>query len=399
MGIYEIKLYEDVLVTFKFEQKGLEGVQAEILSVNEKMIRLLPVDLQLTGEGVKKWLSNRVIPKNRAFVDQILKTLGLSSNNTQGIIDVCKGLSLNDSYWVVPEGFEGTFAEYNLFENKFSEILSLVAYTGEGHTGKAVLSTSPELTTNGMLPKAWRWIEGDGIYLYKGGTSGGVNTGYEPYSEFYACQVAEKMGLDAVQYGLENWKGILASTCKLFTDIDTSYVAVGRVRTSGGLNACIKLYDSLGNEFGNAIRSMLVLDAVIYNEDRHFGNFGLLRDNHSGEFIKPAPLFDHGLSLFSEGGPEDFSSAGNLAAYAETRTNPYWVSYTDICKEVMGREQKEQLRKLINFSFRRHPSVNLDENRLRVIEEQLNKRIVELLEIPTVYINSKKSVNKEEISI
>ena len=32
------------------------------------------------------------------------------------------------------------------------------------------------------------------------------------------------MGLDAVAYELENWKGILASRCKLFTDIDTSYI-------------------------------------------------------------------------------------------------------------------------------------------------------------------------------
>lgn len=45
------------------------------------------------------------IPKNRAFVDEILKTVGLSHNDTKGIIDVCKGLSLNDSYWVVPADF------------------------------------------------------------------------------------------------------------------------------------------------------------------------------------------------------------------------------------------------------------------------------------------------------
>ena len=30
-------------------------------------------------------------PKNRTFVDEILKTLGLSHNDTKGIIDVCKG--------------------------------------------------------------------------------------------------------------------------------------------------------------------------------------------------------------------------------------------------------------------------------------------------------------------
>lgn len=134
-----------------------------------------------------KWLQRRVIPKNRAYVAEILKTFGLSVNDTKGIIDVCKGLSLNDSYWVVPQGFTGTFAQYNLYENRFSEILSLVAYTGIGQSD-AAFTTSPELTTNGMLPKAWRFIEGEGIYLYKGGTFGAANTGNEPYSEFYASQ-------------------------------------------------------------------------------------------------------------------------------------------------------------------------------------------------------------------
>jgi hypothetical protein len=41
--------------------------------------------------------------------------------------DVCKGLSLNDSYWDVSRGFGGRFAQFNLYENPFSEILPLVA--------------------------------------------------------------------------------------------------------------------------------------------------------------------------------------------------------------------------------------------------------------------------------
>ena len=49
--------------------------------------------------------------EHREILDEILKTLGLSINNTKGIIDVCKGLSLNDSYWVVPLGFSGSFTE------------------------------------------------------------------------------------------------------------------------------------------------------------------------------------------------------------------------------------------------------------------------------------------------
>ena len=103
-----------------------------------------------------------------------------------------------------------------------------MAYTGIGQSD-AAFTTSPELTTNGMLPKAWRFIDGEGIYLYKGGTFGAANTGNEPYSEFYASQVAQAMGLDAVAYELENWKGILASRCKLFTDINTAYIPIGRI--------------------------------------------------------------------------------------------------------------------------------------------------------------------------
>ena len=133
------------------------------------------------------------------FVEEILRTLDLSPNDTKGIIDVCKGLSLNDSYWIVPEGFEESFSQYNLYENRFSEMLALVAYTGAGGSDQ-VFTTSPELTTNGMLPKAWRFIETDGIYLYKGGTSGASNTGREPYCEYYASQIAERMQLHSVHY-------------------------------------------------------------------------------------------------------------------------------------------------------------------------------------------------------
>ena len=235
---YVLRLYDMDMLAFTLAEHGIEGLKAHILWINEEKRHLLPIDMDETDVGVLKWLQKRVIPKNRAYVSEILKTFGLSINDTKGIIDVCKGLSLNDSYWVVPQGFEGTFAQYNLYENRFSEILSLVAYTGIGQSD-AAFTTSPELTTNGMLPKAWRFIPGDGIYLYKGGTFGAANTGNEPYSEYYACQIAQAMGLNAVSYELENWKGITASRCKLFTNIDTAYIPIGRIVREGGLKACL----------------------------------------------------------------------------------------------------------------------------------------------------------------
>lgn len=374
---YELRIYNDTLIIFSLEKRGLEGLSADIISIADDKKQLFPLDLTLTPQGILKWLEKRVIPKNRMFVNEILKTLGLSANDTQGIIDVCKGLSLNDSYWVVPQGFDGTYEQYNLYENKFSEILSLVAYTGVGHSNEA-FTTSPELTTNGMLPKGWRFIENDGIYLYKGGTTGASNTGNEPYSEYYACQIAETMGLNAVHYDLEHWKGILASKCRLFTDIDTSYIPIGRIVKEGGLKACLEYYKKLGTEYFEQIKSMLVFDAVIYNEDRHFGNFGVLRDNRSGKITAPAPIFDNGLSLFNFATKEDFE---NLDSYAKTRSTPYGVSFEDVCAEVMGKTQAAQLRRLIDFKFKRHSSINLPDWRIAALEEHIQKRVVQLLDI------------------
>jgi hypothetical protein len=375
--IYELRIYDETLVTFSFTSEEIGGFTVGIINAQGQR-EIYPLDLELTGESLLQWLERRVIPKNRAFVEEILGTLGLSIGDTKGIIDVCKGLSLSDSYWVVPQGFDGQFAKFNLYENPFSEILSLVAYTGIPYE-EALFSTSPELTTDGMLPKGWRFIGNDGVYLYKGGTSGASNTGNEPYSEYYASQIAKAMELDAVHYDLENWKGILASKCRLFTDIDTAYIPIGRIVKTGGLNAVMKYYDALGGIFSGSIRDMLVFDALIYNTDRHFGNFGVLRDNHSGKITAPAPIFDNGMSLFGFAVKDDFA---NLEEYSHTRKPANSnVDFEDIVRSIITPRQVEKLRKMIRFTFTRHEQLNLPEYRLTAIERHLQKRVTQLLDI------------------
>ncbi|MDU3680362.1 MAG: hypothetical protein E7G07_10095 [Flavonifractor plautii] len=184
------------------------------------------------------------------------------------------------------------------------------------------------------------------------------------------------MGLNAVPYELENWKGILASRCRLFTDIDTSYIPIGRIVRESGLKVCLDYYEKLGLEAYEQVRSMLVFDAVIYNEDRHFGNFGVLWDNHSGVVTGAAPVFDNGLSLFNFAMPDDFK---DLDSYAKTRGTPYGIGFETVCREVMGPVQMRQLRKLIGFTFQRHPRLNLPNDRLLAIERHLQKRVRQLL--------------------
>ena len=111
---------------------------------------------------------------------------------------------------------------------------------------------------------------------------------------------------------------------------------------------------------------MLVFDALIYNEDCHFGNFGALRDNLSSNIIVPAPIFSNGLTLFCHAGEEDHADQNE---YAKTRSTPYNISYEEVCAEVMGPKQKEQLYRMFVFRFKRHETPNLPDEHLQVIEK------------------------------
>ena len=374
---YVLRLFDNDMLIFSMFYDDLDGFQAHIIKVIRRFKHLIPPDLELSDNGLTSWLKRRIIPKNRAFVHEIMLSMGLSLNDTKGIIDVCKGLSLNDSYWVVPLGFEGKFSQFNLYHNKFSEILSLVAYTGNRRSHPA-FTTSPEFTTNGMLRKAWR-KEPSGIYLYKGGSEGAANAGREPYSEFYASQIAQRMQLHHVHYDLVKWKNILASKCKLFTDINTAYIPVGYIVRSGGLKACLDFFASVSDNALDDIKSMLVFDALIYNEDRHFGNFGVLMDSRTCKFIGAAPVFDNGISLFNYALHDDYY---NLLDYSRTRLSYYGIPFENICSQVLDEKQRRKLKRMIGFNFVRHPRYNLQDFQLKAIEQHLQLRVQQLLSLP-----------------
>ena len=377
--MFYLKQYDTVLLSFEILEDPLEGQKCRIHEIDEAHVNLLPVGLKKTDEGLMSWLRSRILPKNREYVDALLAKSGLSHNDTKGILQVCRGLSLNDSYWVVEEGFNGKYADYNLYEHDFVKVLSLIAYTGYGSSSRAKgFSSSPEFTTTGMLRKGWRRLGGK-VLLYKGGTSGAANTGNEPYSEFYAAQVAERMGIRHVPYGLSMWKGCMCSTCELFCDIDHSFVPIYRFMDKCTLRTVADYLRSLGGSYYDCFADMLVFDALICNEDRHFGNFGLMVDNKTNQPYAFAPLFDHGLSLFNYAMPDDMKT---LDEYAKTRSSAYGVPFDNIVREFISPRQKEQLRKMIGFRFEKHPRYNLSADRLKAIEKTMQNRAQAFLSIP-----------------
>ena len=353
----------------RFEWVEPQGVR--VVSVNEAERRFLPLEMHgvANDETLWTWLTRRTVPRNRRNIEELMARIGLSSRNVKGIIELCRGLSLNDVYWVVPDGCEDSWKDFNLYENDFSNAIAQMAFSGVGPDFREQWTSSPEFTTNGMLAKCWRRIDGN-VLLYKSGTEGASNTGFEPYSEFYASQIAEAMGLGHVAYGLSRFKGRLCSTCPLFTSDRYGYVPAGRVVSRDEALADPRFAD------------IFFFDAVIFNTDRHMGNFGYLVDNDTNEIVGAAPIFDNGYGLFSlaldrRGDSHDefcdlrkFVSRVNPALYVK------WLGFPG----GLTKKMKERLDGLRGFRIKRHPRYNLPVRRIEAIEDFTQKRIREICE-------------------
>ncbi|MBP3204933.1 MAG: XRE family transcriptional regulator [Lachnospiraceae bacterium] len=369
---YILKLFDTDLIKFKIIE-NLSDPVLEITWINENEKQLFPLGMDVSDMGLALWLKNRTIPKNRAYVNSFLAKCGLNANRPMDVISVCKGLSLNDSYWIVEDGSEGTFEENNLYDNNFSRVLAMIAFTGYGSSIGTSFASCPEFTTNGMLPKCWRRIAGK-VYLYKGATSGASNTGNEPYSELYAYEIGTALGMNVVPYRISKWKKQLCSACELFTSKDIAFIPIGRIVKTGGMKAVRAYYEGLGVEYVDALNEMIVFDAVIYNTDRHYGNFGLLVDSKTNKIIAPAPLFDHGNSLFNLAGEENWADERLLREYANTLLPCVYEDYIEEAKKVMDSRLKEKLRNMLTYDLQKSGAYNYSSDRLKLISKMVRER-------------------------
>lgn len=372
---YILKRFDENLIYFSMETTD-DGIAVDIKTINHKLVPMLPLDMSSDNKSLKRWLEKRTIPRNRAYVTNFLSKMDLNEKDTKGIIDICLGLSLNDCYWVVKEGCEDSFEKKNLYINSFNTTIASIAFTGYGNNTRTSFQSSPEFTTNGMLAKSWRRLNGK-IVLFKSGTEGFANSGLEPYSEFYASEVARAMGVNHIDYNLSRWKKRMCSTCELFTDLNVSFISIGRLVKSGGMKAVEDYYLELGDEFYQELIDMLVFDAIILNEDRHLGNFGLLIDNRTNKIIAPAPIFDNGLSLLCYAMDNDFE---NIDEYVKTRRPACYQDFIEHVKPFITHRQRMKLRKLLDFHFDTKTRYKLNNKRLKKLEIIMKQRAILLLD-------------------
>ncbi len=384
MKRYRLKNFDTELLAFAVETSVFGELKITVEDANTELRHVMPMPLvadPTSAEGLKSWIESRVVPKNRAFVDELFRAVGLEDTSPIGVIDYSMGLSVNDSFWVVPDGFSGTWEQYNLFENDLDEALSLVAYTGHTSSQRHDAGLSTEWTVDGQFPKAWRRVNGE-LRLYKAGTEGAANTGMEPYSEFFAAQLADALGIPHVDYRLDVWKGKLASVCPLMHDSRTSLVPFWAATRVAKYPDTLAISRTLGSGVFNAVRDMYLFDALICNTDRHASNFGFLRDSATGQMTGLAPLFDHNVSLFR------FDMEGDYSLWpqrgAELRPANVALTFDRLAEQLMGERQRALLRKLVDFRFVNDAEHPVDEKRLHALNNYIHQRILQFLAMKPV---------------
>ena len=384
---YLLKNKNKVVLSFEIIEleENFEGISNKFLKIKNIEIfepQLLPHNLELDNVEIslEKWITKRKVPKNREFVHKILATLGKLDNpkNFMAYIDISLGLSLNDSFWIIPAEADYKWEDYNLYNNAFDETLALVAFTGYSTRVKG-LTTSPEFTTNGMLKKCWHRNENGDIELIKGQTEfNGLIVGREALAEYYSSQIAEILGFNHIKYEIKMFHNQLVNYCSLFTSENIGYLPIAYCikekidydNNSQLFPAIIKIY---GKE---AFQDLLLFDAIICNTDRHLGNFGMLINNDTNQIVSPAPIFDNGASIFNYLRDND-----KIDELLEERLSWFQLNFEEQAKYAGQRRHIQSLSKLSNFKFIRHSTYNLEENLLQKIEKFIQVRSQKIIHI------------------
>ncbi len=217
----------------------------------------------------------------------------------------------------------------------------------------------------------------------------------QPFNEVIASAVMRRLGIAHIPYTVTWGDEHPYSVCENFVTPDTELVPAWRVyqlKKKPNSSSVFQHYTEICAELGiqnmtRAMDEMLVVDFLIANEDRHFNNFGLLRNPETLEWIGAAPIFDSGSSLGYDSLPNRFLSANipckpfkkTHAAQIQLVTSFDWIDFSkldgidDEIQEILSGERTAEF---------------IDDTRRNAIANSVVKRIAMLKEIAQQHTNT-----------
>ena len=295
--------------------------------------------------ALNHWWTGRSIPASRMGVADVLDTLGMY--NTNLLLTKCLGLSLSDHYWIKPYGSDVSWESVNFFDNGFSDDIGDVLF-GMNDKKSGFDFLSPDNTSDGNLQKRWKIIDGKRCLL----KSGSAPFRQQPFNEVIAAIIMDRLEIDHIPYSITWIDNKPYSVCEDFVTKNTELISAWRLmhlrpkaNHENEYLHYINICKELGMDIVPMLDKMIVLDYIIANEDRHFNNFGVLRDLETLEWLGAAPIYDSGTSLW-------YDTATASIANADVLCKPF------------KKKHSEQLKLVSSFDW-------LDISRLDSIEDEI----------------------------
>jgi hypothetical protein len=281
---------------------------ASILKVTEVIHQeYLPIGITITNglpdrKSLNEWWRGRSIPASRSGIREALDIMNVSC--TEQLLIKCYGLSLSDQYWINPKAHPLDWDSINFFHNQFSDDVGNALF-GQTSPHKELDLMSPCNTSDGWLRKKWKIIDGKRCLI----KSGSNPFQQEPLNEVLATSLHRRLNRGAyVPYSLVWENEIPYSVCENFITSETELVSSYSILKSEKKRNHHSLHEHfflccehLGipgmKEFLNYL---LAFDFLIANTDRHFGNFGAVRNVDTLVWLGAAPVFDSGTSLWHD---------------------------------------------------------------------------------------------------
>lgn len=254
----------------------------------------------VTKKALNAWWKGRAIPASRNQIQQVLDCLDLDS--TLALAEKNFGLSLSDRYWINDTAAPQQWKDINFFDNNFTDDLGILTL-GQQSSGHPNLM-SPNSTLGGDLNKKWKIVNGERILLKTGSALFRQEVQNEVAATVLHQQLLEKE--DYVPYFLHQEGRSTYSACKNMLgeneELITAYDVLCNKKKPSSMNDyqfLLSVYQELGlKNAEEMLTKMFVCDYILANEDRHWRNFGVIRNVETLEYTRVAPIFDSGTCLW-----------------------------------------------------------------------------------------------------
>lgn len=246
------------------------------------------------------WCSSRVLTLDRKYAKEILRTIGANqaiTDKERAMISVSyHGLTLTDVFWIKAANEKTNFDKLNLYKHSLSNAFADVSLRGKDITlQNAELFVSRDAAGNigtpGVAPKAWIRKNGT-FYLLKDGDERDVD------AELLASKIVGCFKIDYVPYEEDYFSGLKVSKCKIITSEQTSIVSYEFIDVYC-LNKGIDKLKFVLKKDSYSYYMMNIIDYLIGNTDRHWGNWGFFVDNSTNKLKGLYSLMDFNKAFLS----------------------------------------------------------------------------------------------------